>query len=774
MVRGTRGRAPVRALYAITAAAVLIGGSTVVAADAVVPVDTAGDVGWDAYLQLDASGFPVVSYYDATNGDLKLLHCNDPDCVGGDESITTVDSLGSVGRHTSLQLDATGNPVISYYDGSSEDLRLAHCNDPNCAGGDESLTDVDTVGDVGQFSSLQLDGAGNPVISYYDGTNLDLKVAHCNDVNCAGADESIVTVDSVGNVGSDTSLQLDSSGFPVVSYRDATLTDLKVAHCNDANCAGANESIVVVDSDGNVGYDSSLQLDGAGFPVVSYRDATNSDLKLVHCNDPNCGGANESIEAVSTDGNVGRYTSLALDAAGFPVIAHRDVGLRRLEIVHCNDADCAGGDEHVNSIAAPGDIGWYANLKLDASGFPVIAHHDAATADLLVAHCDDPDCANSEDAFISLRPARFVDTRPEGRTVDGRYQAGGANAATTSLEVVIAGRGAVPSDATAVIANLTTVGADAPGHATVYPCTSTVPNASVVNHLRGGVDPNEVIAKLSAAGSVCIYTHATTDLILDVVGYVAPGSPYVPIEPKRYADTRPEETFDGSFRNGGPRAAGSIWKVRIGGRGDIPTSATTAVLNVTVVGAEDFGHATVFPCTSAVPNASSLNYSPGMVRPNEVIAKLDDDGNVCVHSFAKTHMIIDAVGYLEDVSGYTPTEPARYADTRPSDTFDGGFRDVGPLAGGTSWKVKIAGRGIVPASATTAVINVTVVAASDYGHITVYPCTPAVPNASSVNYGPGETRPNEVVAQLSDDGHICVYTHATTHLVLDVTGHNGT
>lgn len=56
----------------------------------------------------------------------------------------------------------------------------------------------------------------------------------CNDPNCAG--RSIVTIDSSGFVGSFTSLALDSSGYPVVSYWDQSNSDLKLAHRSDANC----------------------------------------------------------------------------------------------------------------------------------------------------------------------------------------------------------------------------------------------------------------------------------------------------------------------------------------------------------------------------------------------------------------------------------------------------------------------------------------------------------------------------------------------------------
>jgi hypothetical protein len=152
---------------------------------------------------------------------LKLLHCNDPNCSGGDESITAPDTNGNVGQFTSLTLDSSGYPVVSYFDASNNNLKVLHCNDANCSGGDESITAPDTKGFVGQFTSLTLDSNGYPVVSYYDASNSNLKVLHCNDANCSGGDESITAPDTNGDVGLSTSLALDSNGYPVVSYYDA-------------------------------------------------------------------------------------------------------------------------------------------------------------------------------------------------------------------------------------------------------------------------------------------------------------------------------------------------------------------------------------------------------------------------------------------------------------------------------------------------------------------------------------------------------------------------
>uniref|UniRef100_UPI003AF5A390 hypothetical protein n=8 Tax=Thiolapillus sp. TaxID=2017437 RepID=UPI003AF5A390 len=207
------------------------------------------DVGKHSSLALDASGNPVISYFDETNRDLKLVHCNDPDCSGS-KSVVTIDSTGTVGMFTSLVLDASGDPVISYYDNINHDLKLAHCYDPNCTGGGESIVVVDNNGSVGRYSSLALDAIGQPVISYWDNINKSVKLVHCNDPNCSGGNESIVTVDITQDSFSYISLALDASGNPVISYFGGINGGLKLAHCNDANCIGSR-TIIMVDSSSN-------------------------------------------------------------------------------------------------------------------------------------------------------------------------------------------------------------------------------------------------------------------------------------------------------------------------------------------------------------------------------------------------------------------------------------------------------------------------------------------------------------------------------------------
>ncbi|MEX2013826.1 MAG: hypothetical protein WD896_00535, partial [Parcubacteria group bacterium] len=371
--------------------------------------DTTGNVGQNPSIVLDSSGFPVVSYEDTTNNDLRVMHCNDVNCSGGDESIETVDSTDLVGERSSIALDASGFPVIAYYKRSGDVMRLLHCNDANCAGGNESIEDLDSAGAAnGGQISLALDADGFPVVALYQFNGGAFKIVHCNDANCSGGNESVQTISASGAIGRGLSLVLDSSGFPVVSFYDETGRSgdgslLKLLHCNDANCAGGNESTETVGSSLGALFsaNTSLKLDSSGFPVISYWEATNNDLKVAHCNDANCAGENESIVSPDTEGSVGRSSSLVLDSSGFPVVAYRDATNASLKVLHCGDANCSSGNTATSPDTAE-NPGNNPSLVLDSSGFPVVAHYESTNDDLKVLHCSDASCLSSDARTVVL------------------------------------------------------------------------------------------------------------------------------------------------------------------------------------------------------------------------------------------------------------------------------------------------------------------------------------------------------------------------------------
>jgi hypothetical protein len=208
------------------------------------------------------------------------------------------------------------------------------------------------------------------------------------------------------------------------------------------------------------------------------------------------------------------------------------------------------------------------------------------------------------------------------------------------------GRGNVPPDATAVALNVTVNEAQGPGFITAYPCGSARPNASNVNFVTGSTIPNAVVVRLGVSGNVCFYASATTQLIVDVNAFFRDSASSASVPPARLLDSRPgAQTIDHQFEGIGQRPADSVTELSVAGRNGIPGDATAVILNVTVTDPQGTAFVTVFPCGSPRPNASNINYFTGLTIANLVIAKVGDDGKVCLYTLGAAHLIADVNAY---------------------------------------------------------------------------------------------------------------------------------
>jgi hypothetical protein len=115
-------------------------------------------------------------------------------------------------------------------------------------------------------------------------------------------------------------------------------------------------------------------------------------------------------------------------------------------------------------------------------------------------------------------------------------------------------------------------------------------------------------------------------------------------------------------------------------------------------------------------------------------------------------------------SGLMSVTPARLLDTR---TGHGGARRV-PAGGQIA--LQVTGRGGVPVGAQAAVLSVVAVGSRGPGFLTTFPCTSPRPTASTVNFVAGQVVANTTIATLSGGGQLCIYAHAATDVVVDVTG----
>lgn len=225
------------------------------------------------------------------------------------------------------------------------------------------------------------------------------------------------------------------------------------------------------------------------------------------------------------------------------------------------------------------------------------------------------------------------------------------------------------------------------------------------------------------------------------------------IKPERVVNTRESERVP---------AEGIV---RVGLPDDVVAAdrAIAAAMTVTVVEPSGWGFATVFPCGSSVPGVSNVNYTAGVTRAATVFSKLGDDDEICVYSFAETDIVVDITGVFYDTASLSSIDPKRLADTRDSDALAAQSEITVPVAG-------VAKSG-VPADATHAVVTLAAVEAQGWGFLTAYACGNDRPDASNLNYDAGDTLANQAVVPLNDDGELCVYTYAASHVLVDVVGY---
>ena len=124
-------------------------------------------------------------------------------------------------------------------------------------------------------------------------------------------------------------------------------------------------------------------------------------------------------------------------------------------------------------------------------------------------------------------------------------------------------------------------------------------------------------------------------------------------------------TVDGRDAGGGVRAAGSVLELDVTGRGGSASDASAVSLNLTATETGGAGFATVYPCGTSRPEASTINYGPGATIANGIIAKVGSGGKVCIYTHARSHLVVDIDGYFPAGSDYRPLTPARLLDTRP-------------------------------------------------------------------------------------------------------------
>ncbi|HYN33890.1 MAG TPA: peptidoglycan-binding protein [Ilumatobacteraceae bacterium] len=217
-------------------------------------------------------------------------------------------------------------------------------------------------------------------------------------------------------------------------------------------------------------------------------------------------------------------------------------------------------------------------------------------------------------------------------------------------------------------------------------------------------------------------------------------------------------------------APGGSLSVSVTGAAPLPATGTVtaAVLNLTVTAPFGAGFFTVWPHTSARPEASNLNIDElqslaGGAVPNLVTVPVGADGVVDVYSSAGGNVIVDLLGYYTAADTATAGRfEALAAPTRVMDT-----RRVATFAPGETRAFTIPGA----AGANAVAVNLTSLTTTP-GYWQVYPTGGAAPATSNLNSPAGFNAvvANQAIVTVDAGGSINIFSEQGGDLLIDLVG----
>jgi hypothetical protein len=372
--------------------------------------------------------------------------------------------------------------------------------------------------------------------------------------------------------------------------------------------------------------------------------------------------------------------------------------------------------------------------------------------------------------FYTMTPLRVLDTRVNNG-LSGKVK---ANIPGTFQ---VAGRGSIPSNATAVTGNLTVANPSFGWALYLGPQPMSVPYTSTINFNKGEIKGNSLTIGLNTDGTLSVTYMSnpgnTTDVVFDVTGYFLPntsGARFHAITPTRIVDSRIDLGLSA------PLVANQPSTFQVLGKAGIPSNAIAVTGNVTVAD-PTFGWAVYLgPEPDPSPSTSTVNFLTNQVKANSVTIALGSGGKLSAtfmsHDGNTADLVFDVTGYYApDSTGmrFTPLTPARLMDTRINNGLSGKFGSNSPR-----W-LPIAGRANIPSSAKAIAGNVTVVNESFPWAVYVGPDASTSPSTSSINFVKGDIVGNGLVVAITSGGtvgltYMSIYGQSTD-VILDVTGY---
>ena len=142
-------------------------------------------------IAIGADGLPVVSYKNIDDFELMITKCGNAFCSSGNTT-TQIADADNVGAFSSIAIGTDGLPIISYSNATDGDLMITKCGNSSCSSGN-TTTQIADADDVGYYTSLAIGTDGLPIIAYDNFDYGKLIITKCADSSCAEEEGTALT-----------------------------------------------------------------------------------------------------------------------------------------------------------------------------------------------------------------------------------------------------------------------------------------------------------------------------------------------------------------------------------------------------------------------------------------------------------------------------------------------------------------------------------------------------------------------------------------------------
>ncbi len=265
---------------------------------------------------------------------------------------------------------------------------------------------------------------------------------------------------------------------------------------------------------------------------------------------------------------------------------------------------------------------------------------------------------SSGDKYQPVAPSRILDSRSDPTIhsfvsdVPQSFQVRGD--ALTDPTILT-----IPSDATAITANLTVTGQTRAGYVSLTPDPTATPGTSTINFPIKDVRANGLTVPIAADGTVAAVFKGgggKVDLVVDVTGYYtntgAGALLFYPLNPGRRVDTRLAMGNDGLGNGLSGIQSTTPRSTVVAGHFAVPSTAVAITGNLTITGQTAAGRVALTDVSNAAPTTSTINFPLGDTRANGVTVPLGSGTGelwfVYQASTGKgTQLILDITGYFQ-------------------------------------------------------------------------------------------------------------------------------